>query len=329
MTVIGHDAQWRELMEAASGSRPHHAWLLAGPRGIGKGSFARRAALALLAGSNMAPEEDSQTVHLVNAGSHPDYACLTRAEKESGELARNITVDQVRALHRLLESAPSLARRRVIVIDAADDMEREGANALLKSLEEPPTDTLFLLVTHAPSRLLPTIRSRCRTLRFAPLSDDEVRAVLAREVPDASPDEREVLVRESRGAPGQGVALAGLGLAAQRAALLAIRASGDPDNSLRLALANSLAQRSGKDRYAAFLETAPGFFAELARHVPAHANARVILAWEEARDLAVRALRLSLDPASTVFRIGTMVADLAAIEMEGETDIADEQPALF
>ena len=109
---------------------------------------------------------------LVAAGSHPDFMTLERLPKDSGtELARSITVDQVRSLQRLFSTTPSLSPWRAVVIDSIDDLERPAANALLKNLEEPPASTIFFLVSHAPERLLPTIRSRCRavSLRVPPV----------------------------------------------------------------------------------------------------------------------------------------------------------------
>src|SRR5690606_18711357 len=104
-----------------------------------------------------------------------DFALLERLEKddkkgEAGQLARNITVEQIRGLSRLLHSAPSMGTRRIVLIDSADDLETGAANALLKNLEEPPEGAVFLLVAHRPGRLLPTIRSRCRVLRFSALN---------------------------------------------------------------------------------------------------------------------------------------------------------------
>src|SRR3546814_187314 len=184
-SLLGHDEQAHTLLGAARSGRLHHGWILVGPRGIGKASFARAIALRLLAeaaGPPMAADglevpQDHPIRRLFEADAHPDYADLFCLEKESGT-ARNITVDQVRGLQRLIQSAPSLSTRRIVVIDSADDLERGAANALLKNLEEPPADMLFLLVSHAPGRLLPTIRSRCRTLRFDSLGEDAMRSIL-------------------------------------------------------------------------------------------------------------------------------------------------------
>ncbi|OYW86833.1 MAG: DNA polymerase III subunit delta', partial [Sphingobium sp. 32-64-5] len=167
--IIGHDAVRTEILRAALSGRLHHGWILAGPPGIGKASLAREIALCLLAGEEAAGQvaDTHPAARFFHAGTHPDYAALARLEKENGDLARNISIDQVRGLSRLLSTAPSISRRRVILIDSADDLERNAANALLKSLEEPPANVVFLLVSHAPSRLLPTIRSRCRLLRLS------------------------------------------------------------------------------------------------------------------------------------------------------------------
>jgi DNA polymerase-3 subunit delta' len=156
--------------------RLHHAWLISGPEGIGKALFADKAALRVLAEGAGPPVDapgstcrtSTASRKLVAAGSHPDLMRLERLPKDSGgELARSITVDQVRGLQRCSRPPPSFSPWRVVVIDAIDDLERPAANALLKNLEEPPPNSLFLLVSHAPERLLPTIRSRCRQLRLS------------------------------------------------------------------------------------------------------------------------------------------------------------------
>src|SRR5690606_19534895 len=116
--------------------------------------------------------DEHPVARLLAAGSHPDFRMLERLERPTGGLARNISVDQVRSLGALLSVTPSMSPWRVIVIDSADDLETSAANALLKMLEEPPANTLFFLVSHAPGRLLPTIRSRCRRLDFARLPSD-------------------------------------------------------------------------------------------------------------------------------------------------------------
>lgn len=317
-SLIGHDAQARLLIGAAASGRMHHGWILSGPRGIGKGNFARALALRLLAdaagpkveGEGLAVPDDLRVRHLIDAGAHPDYAELAPLEKD-GVTARNISVDQVRGLGRLLQSAPSLSTRRIVVIDSADDLERGAANALLKTLEEPPADMLFLLVSHAPGRLLPTIRSRCRTLRFDPLDDAAMRSVLRAEERELSPAEMDALVRAGEGSPGKALRYAGLNLAEIEAALASIATDGDPGNRQRLLLAKTLATKPARPRYEAFLERAPAFLAEAARHRHGPALGVALDHWEEARRLAGGAIILSLDPAAVVFELAGHVAALA------------------
>ena len=190
----------------------HHAWLLTGPQGVGKGSFARAAALRLLADAAGPPVDgvgldvpaEHRIARLWEAGSHPDVMLLERLYRDkTKDYARSITVDQVRGLSRLFATAPSFSPWRVVIVDAADDMERSGANALLKLLEEPPANSLFLLVSHAPARLLPTIRSRCRVLRFGALAESDMAAALRQAVPEAGDREIEDLVAIGEGSPGR------------------------------------------------------------------------------------------------------------------------------
>ncbi len=319
MSLIGHAPQIAAFREAMAGGRMHHAWLLAGPQGIGKARFAELAALRYLA-EGIGPiadpgldlPADHPTARYAAAGSHPDYRRLERLFREkTGDHARSVTVDQVRGLQGLFATTPSFSTRRAIVIDAIDDLERSAANALLKSLEEPPTDALFLLVSHAPGRLLPTIRSRCRTLRFAPLADDQVADIVRRERPDAEPAEVAALVRAGGGAPGQALRFAGLDIAGLDAAIDGLATRGDPTNAARGALAAKLALKSAQPRYEAFLERAPARIAEAARRADVAALPRILAIEEEARGLASGALRLSMDPQATVFAIGGLLAGLA------------------
>jgi DNA polymerase-3 subunit delta' len=251
---------------------------------------------------------------LLEAGSHPDFKILQRLPRANSEdLARSITVDQVRSLQPLFATTPSLSSRRVVVIDAIDDMERGGANALLKNLEEPPAGTIFLLVSHAPGRLLPTIRSRCRIVRLGPLDDAHVRLVLRRALPEAETSEIDSLVRVAAGVPGNALRFAGLDIAALDQAIDTLAARGDASNALRTALGRTLATKSAQPRYEAFLERAPSRIARAARAGRADMGATVAL-WRQARDIADRAVRQSLDPQLTVVEIAGLVAKLAQAE---------------
>lgn len=317
-SLFGHDEQAHTLLSAARSGRLHHGWILAGPRGIGKASFARAMALRLLAeatgppvsGEGLDVPQDHPIRRLFEADAHPDYAELFCLEKDSGT-ARNITVDQIRGLQRLIQSAPSMSSRRIVVIDSADDLERGAANALLKNLEEPPADMLFMLVSHAPGRLLPTIRSRCRTMRFDPLGDDALRSVLRAADDSLSPDELDALTRAGEGSPGKALRYAGLNIADMEEALAAIAADGDPGNRQRLILAKSLASKAARPRYEAFLERAPAFIAASARQRQGADLGKALDHWEAARQLASGAIILSLEPGAVVFELAGHVAALA------------------
>lgn len=320
--IIGHDEPVAAFLDAARAGRLHHAWLLVGPQGVGKATFALAAARWLLASAAGTPVSgdglDVPDLHpissLLEAGSHPDFKLLERLPRPNSEdLARSITVDQVRSLQPLFATTPSLSRRRVVIIDAIDDMERGGANALLKNLEEPPAGTIFLAVSHAPGRLLPTIRSRCRLLRFAPLADAQVRDVLRSAVPETDGGELDTLTRVAEGAPGNALRFAGLDIAGLDLAIETLAVRGDASNALRTALGRTLAAKSAQPRYEAFLERAPSRIALAARRERGNLGETVAL-WRQARDIADRAVRQSLDPHLTVVEIAGLVAKLAPME---------------
>lgn len=316
----GHDAAVAAFRAALDSSRLHHAWLITGPRGIGKGLFADKAALRVLAqgmgtveGAGLDVSEDHPAAKLAAAGSHPDLMRLERLTRENGtDLARSITVDQVRGLQRLFATTASLSPWRAVVIDSIDDLETGGANALLKNLEEPPPSTVFLLVSHAPERLLPTIRSRCRLLRLSPLKSDVMASALRVALPDAEEDEILSLVEAGEGAPGRAVAFRGLDIAGLDAEMLALVREGDPANARRAALAQSLALKSAQPRYEVFLARAPTLIAAEAKSRSGPALAEALALWERAVSLATAARRLSLDPQSIVFELAGMLATLAA-----------------
>ena len=159
------------FLDALNRGRLHHAWLLCGVEGSGKATFAYRAARRLLGAApdpargplGAAPYDPVS--QLVSAQSHPDLLVLERLV-EGGKQKKTISVDQARDLPGFFAKSPSQAQYRVAIIDAADDLNVNAANALLKILEEPPERGVLLLATHAPGRLLATIRSRCRRLSF-------------------------------------------------------------------------------------------------------------------------------------------------------------------
>jgi len=315
--LFGQDRAIGQFLDAWQTRRLHHAWLLAGPRGSGKASFARAAATRVLAdaagpqpsSSALEVEDDHPTAHLLRAKSHPDFRLLERVERPAGGLARNISIDQVRSLGNMLGVTPSLSPWRVIIIDSADDLEREGANALLKMLEEPPANTLFFLVAHAPGRLLATIRSRCRRLEFAPLTDDAMTSALAGKVEAAKMGQA---VRVAGGSVGRAIQVAALDLAPLDVLARTIMAEGDPDNSRRSKLASTLSGKAAAERYAAFLPMVPALIASEARIAEEPRRTRALDAHARARETVALAPRLTLDPAATMFELGGILASIAA-----------------
>lgn len=318
--LIGHASALDAFATAHEGERPHHAWLIHGARGIGKAQFAQTVARWLLARSadpsTPGPRDvpaDHPTARLVDAGTHPDMRRLTRLWRDEGKatqrLSRNITVDQIRAMQTVLHGRPSMADRRVVVIDSVDDLEAGGANALLKSLEEPPAGAVFLLISHAPGRLLPTIRSRCRALPLRPLSDDEVRAVLAQQ--NTPPSQVEPLVASADGSPG--VALAGhaLDLAGLDAALERIARTGDPRLTDRQRIAGTVGGRAGADRFDLLVQRVPRLIRRVAAASEGERRGEALEAYSRVRELGGSARRLGLDQAVAATRMLTWLAALA------------------
>ena len=317
--IAGQDRAVEQFLSAWRSRRLHHAWLLAGPKGVGKATFAKAAATRVLAeaagpavdldGLETPPEHP--IARFLAAGSHPDFRLLERLERPTGGLARNISVDQVRSLGDLLAVTPSLSPWRAIVIDAADDLEPSAANALLKMLEEPPANTLFFLVSHAPGRLLPTIRSRCRRVDLGRLDDDTMTSLLSHSLPNESPAEIARIATFAQGSIGRAVDISALDLAPlEQEAQLIIR-EGDADNARRSKLAGALGGKAAAERYAAFLELVPGLLAREAVDLSGEARGRALDAYARARETVALAPRLSLDPAATVFQLGRILASVA------------------
>ncbi|MFZ5693417.1 MAG: DNA polymerase III subunit delta' [Pseudomonadota bacterium] len=187
--LFGHAAAERTLLEAYRSGRIPHAWLIGGSPGIGKATLAFRMARFVLAhpdpasqavqtATTVAVAPDHPVAGLIAAQSHPDLLVLERTLSDTGKLRTVIRVDDARKVAAFLGSTAGLGGWRVVIVDAVDDLNAESANALLKGLEEPPTRTLFLLVSHAPGSVLPTIRSRCHRLFLRALDPDDVARAL-------------------------------------------------------------------------------------------------------------------------------------------------------
>jgi len=218
----------------------------------------------------------------------------------------------VRALQPLFRQTPSIADWRIVIVDSADEMNVQSANALLKNLEEPPEQTLFFLISHMPGRLLPTIRSRCRTLRFNRLTDPAVAAILETAAPELDDDDRAVLVRIAQGAPGRALRFAESGIAALVEQLddLAVTLPAAAPAKAK-ALARTLGGKANTARYEIFLELAPAVIARAAGSRQGAALAQALTLWEEATALSSGAVALSLDQGQVAFDLAIKVAALA------------------
>jgi DNA polymerase III subunit delta' len=197
-SLLGQDAALARISRAIRSGHSPQAWLLSGPPGVGKATLAYRMARYLLAyGATdkgpddlAVPDRDAASIQ-VAAGSHPGLLVLKRGlNPETGKLMNVLSVNEVRRLAGFFGMTSGAGGWRVAIVDTADDMNDNAANALLKMLEEPPANAMLLLLSNTPGRLLPTIRSRCQRLEMRPLDDATLEKMLARELPDSSGAER-------------------------------------------------------------------------------------------------------------------------------------------
>ena len=310
---IGQERAWSEWMAAIGSRRMHHAWLLAGARGLGKRAFARAAAAELVRepGGRLPDASKHADILILDHLPKDDKEADTKAEGQPYETRRNITVDQIRAMQHRLTTRPTLGERRAIIIEPADDMEKGAVNALLKSLEEPPVGTYFLLIAHQPGRLLPTIRSRCRSLRFAPLTKDELDAVLLRDAPEADSSARADAIEAARGSPGIALAFVAHEFGPIHQLMQRILHEGDERFALRGALAAQMGPKPARERIFAVLDLArTELSAELAE-APRERQLRIIEAHGALARLSAQAPTYNFDPGLLIMEIGGLLASAA------------------
>lgn len=315
--LVGQEAAEAAFEDARARGRLHHAWLVTGPPGLGKATLSFRIARRLL---GAAPEPSHGLLgaaphdpvsRLVSQDAHPDLMVVDRTDSD-GKVRREILVEEVRRLNEFFSKSPASAPYRVAIVDAADDLNRNAANALLKTLEEPPPRGVLLLVCHAPGRLIRTIRSRCRTLKLAPLPEEVVAGFVARRT-DADPEQALRLARMSGGAPGRAWALASEGaLEMDDAARALLQGLPDLDRTLALSLADRFRGGEGARSFALLAERLAARVHDLVLR-RAEEGIGGLDAWAEAWSTLDRLPReveaLNLDRAEALF---TALADLRA-----------------
>jgi len=275
--LIGHAEAERRLAAAAADGTIAGAWLLGGPFGIGKATLAYRLARHLLAGGgndlfgeagdSLALDEADPAFGRVAGGSHGDLLTVELGLNKQGKKRTEIVIDDVRALEPFFHQSAGEGGWRVAIIDGADLMNRNAANAALKLIEEPPRHSVVLLVSHAPARLLPTIRSRCRKLSLRPLKDEQVALLLERYMPDAVAEEdRLPLARLAEGSAGRAMQLADMGgLDLYREMMRLIAEAPRMDPAATHAMADRLGRAGQADACRTVLDFLSGWIAGLVR----------------------------------------------------------------
>lgn len=302
-----HEDAWRQWRSALSGARMHHGWILAGKKGLGKLDFALAAARELVAEDGVPqPNGDHPDIMTVTYGPKDKKAISAQEAGKPFELARSIRIAQIREMQRRLTVRPTLGARRVVIINPADDMERATSNALLKSLEEPPAGTFFMLVTHRPARLLPTIRSRCRILRFPVLNDAQMQRMLD----DAGVQgDTQAAISAAEGSFGAALEFAKQDLGTVASHISKLLNEGDASMSGRGDLARLIGGRADRDRLSAIFELAQSIVAQRARTSQnSHERAALIEAHSQLVTLASQAPSYNFDTGLLSLEIGTLLS---------------------
>ena len=308
--LLGHDAARRTIVQARATGRMAHAWLISGPPGIGKATLAWRFARLVLADSNAIIEPDDietdpahPDVRKLIAGTHPDCRLVRRSmtKRSPYRFRTEISVEDIRDSETFLHHTAAMSDWRCMIVDAADEMNTNAQNALLKVLEEPPPRTLILLVAHVPSRLLPTIRSRCRDLPLQSLNPKQVSDVLARTGNDLAGEDLRIISDISGGAPGRAIELARAGgVELYRDLSQLVEALPHLDTELLHTTSEKFAGAAGEPGYRSFLEILNWWLLRRIRTDATdgqggHRLERWLKAWENVNELTMRADSVNLD----------------------------------
>ncbi|MEL6826091.1 MAG: AAA family ATPase [Pseudomonadota bacterium] len=296
--LMGHTGAGERFLRARNSGRLHHGWIFQGPSGIGKSIFARRVAGLMLGASSLDADIADETMQLIQSGGHPDLKWIERGLNEKGKLRQDITVEQIRDLNQFFHLRPALAGWRVGVIDALDEMNVSGMNALLKTLEEPPRNALLILISHSTQPILPTIRSRCQVLRFYPLEEDDTRSVLASAGADV-----DLALDLAPGRPGYGIELSQTaGAKATQTARALLRNVRKPTGGVVSAALTSTLVDEGSLQ--AFTDTLMQWVADKAESDP-----ELGATWLAMHEVRATASSLNLTPLQTATKLFSVLQD--------------------
>jgi DNA polymerase III subunit delta' len=323
--LFGHAEAERALLEAYKSGRIPHAWLIGGEPGIGKATLAYRLARFVLAhpeprlpavqkAASLAVDAEHPVARRIAAQAQGDLLVLERViNEQTGKLYTVIRVEDVRKAVPFFGSTAGEGGWRIAIVDAVDDLQREGANALLKVLEEPPPRTLLLLISHAPGRELPTIRSRCRRLLLRPLDEADVASAVAAATGRAA-DEPEVIavVAAAEGSVARAIGLLdGAALALRQRVLDLFTQLPEPDVRALHALGDALGGSEPKT-LAAFMDLVNGWLsARLTAEAPARTMARTAEVWEKVNRAARDVETYNLERKPLVFSVFAQLAEAA------------------
>ena len=317
LNLLGQSAAEATFLAAYNTGRLHHAWLMTGPRGVGKATLAWRIAKFLLAtpepdGGMFAPPPptaldlpDSPILHRIAALSESRLHLVRRTiNPDTGKMRQVITVEDIRAMTKFFSLTAADGGRRVAIIDSADEMNQNAANALLKLLEEPPAKVTILLISHQPARLLPTIRSRCRELRLMPLSAGDLSDALTGAGGEVDPQDRAALAELAGGSVGEAFQMTNLdGLKLYGALIRVMSTLPRLDRHMALTLAEAGAKKGAEAQFDLIVTLIDLFLARTARAGTLHQ-----LPPEAARGESALIQRLAPTP-----HAGRVWADLAQV----------------